>query len=169
MSRSERQRRKGLSGLTGAKRQKALQLTIQAAKLGLRRKDSLHYTQGPNRWEGIDGNEKAWKGECPNYADCSSFATWCLWNGLDHYRLPDTVNGAKWKAGYTGTLNEHGRRVRGLRRRGDLILYGDPYGRTGHVAIYVGAGMVISFGSEPGPFLIPVHYRRDYHSTRRYI
>jgi hypothetical protein len=39
----------------------------------------------------------------------SSFATWCLWNGLAlRFGLGDIVNAAGWTAGYTGTMLEHG-------------------------------------------------------------
>ena len=159
-----------VSGLSPEHRVRARDLTIEAAKLGLRRAASLHYTQGPRRWEGIDNNLKAWQGECPNWADCSAFSTWCLWNGLDHYGVRDVVNGYRWRAGYTGTQIDHGRRVmhRGNWRRADLVFYGDPKGGSGHVAIYVGGGKVISFGSERGPLLLPVEYRRIT-QVRRYI
>ena len=146
------------SGLSDEHRVKARDLTIRAAHLGLKRQASLQYTQGSERWQGIDKNLKAWQGECPTRADCSAFATWCLWNGLDHFGVRDTVNRQQWKAGYTGTMFEHGVKV-SRPFRADLVLYGDPFGRSGHVALYVGGGMVISFGGEPGPRLLPINYR----------
>jgi len=160
-----------VSGLSAPHRIRARDLAMRAAFLGLRHAPDLHYTQGPRRWQGIDRNLKAWKGEYPHYGDCSAFATWCLWNGLDHYGVRDTVNGQRWKAGWTGTMVQHGKHVRHESNvmRGDLALYGDPVGRTGHVAICVGSGKVISFGSEAGPFLLPIHYRADFKQIRRYI
>jgi hypothetical protein len=105
---------------------------LKAARLGLARAPSLHYTQGPRRWEGIADHLKAWKGQCPHYADCSAFATWVLWNALDHFHSRDIVNGAKWQGGYTGTLLAHGRVVkRGWSRKPlDLVLYGQPARRA---------------------------------------
>lgn len=160
-----------VSGLSAEHRDKARDLAMRAAFLGLHRAPYLHYTQGGQRWEGIDERLKAWRGEFPQHGDCSAFATWCIWNGLSHYHVRDTVNGAAWKAGYTGTMVEHGKRVRDLDnvKRADLALYGDPRGGTGHVAVCIGGGKVISFGSERGPFLLPLRYRRDLVQVRRYI
>jgi cell wall-associated NlpC family hydrolase len=91
-----------------------------------------------------------------------------LWQGLGHFHLADHVNGAGWRAGYTGTLLQHGKLVRYRKAIGDLVIYGNgPPGK--HVAIYVGHGMVISHGSEAGPFHLPWNYRRDVMQTRRYI
>lgn len=163
------------SGLNVAHRIKARDLSVEAALLGLRRAPSLHYTQDGRRWEGIDKGLKAWRGECPTHADCSAFVTWCIWCGLSHFHGHDVVNGAAWKAGYTGTMIGHGRQVAhpGALLRGDAILYGDPFGRTGHTAIVVGRRsdgmpMVVSFGSEPGPFYLPYNYR-PVTQARRYI
>lgn len=164
-----------ISGLNTTQRLKARELAVRAAMLGLRRAPSLHYTQGGRRWDGISLDLKAFKGECPRYADCSSFATWCLWNGLDHFGVRDTVNRAGWGSGYTGTMVQHGARVNAERNvlRADLALYGDPVGASGHVAIVVGHRngqiKVVSFGSEPGPFLLDAHYRADLKQFRRYI
>lgn len=172
-----------VSGLGGMQRLRARDLAVEAALLGLRRAPSLRYTQGPSRWEGIARHLKAWQNECPRNGDCSAFATWCLWNGLDHFGVRDTVNGQRWRAGYTGTMVNHGKRVRdrGNVVRGDLVLYGDPFGRTGHVAIVVGARggrgpavqrgrplLVVSFGSDAGPYLLRADYR-PIAQIRRYI
>lgn len=160
-----------VSGLSAAHRAKARQLTGQAARVGLDHAPELHYTQGASRWQGIDLRRKAWKGQYPTYADCSSFATWCLWNGLSHYGVRDTVNGLFWKAGYTGTMLAHGKVVVHEENIlvGDLALYGIP-GTTGkHVAICIGGGKVISHGSEGGPYLLPIRYRSDLICVRRYI
>jgi cell wall-associated NlpC family hydrolase len=160
-----------VSGLSDTHRIRARDLAMEAAFLGLERAPSLHYTQGPKRWEGIAQDMKAWRGECPHYADCSAFATWCLWNGLDHYGVRDVVNDAQWRAGYTGTMLEHGKPVVHEENimRADLALYGVP-GTTGkHVAICIGGGLVISHGSEGGPYKLPLHYRSDLIVVRRYI
>jgi len=160
-----------VSGLSAPHRIRARDLAVQAAFMGLRHAPSLHYTQTAKRWEGISRGLKAWRGEYPHFADCSAFATWCLWNGLDHYGVRDVVNGQAWKAGWTGTMVQHGKQVQHESNvlRGDCAHYGDPVGHTGHVAICVGGGKVISFGSEAGPFLLPIHYRSDFQQIRRYI
>lgn len=154
-----------VSGLDATQRSKAREMVIQAAYLGLRHAKAVHYTQGPRRWEGIAKNMRAWRGQYPKYADCSSFATWVLWQGLGHFHVRDVVNGANWTAGYTGTQLSHGKLVRHERniKHGDLALY------DGHVAICVGGGKVISHGSEGGPYLLALHYRSDLIEVRRYI
>lgn len=158
------------SGLSAIHRAKARDLTMKAAYLGLSHAAELHYTQSVRRWDGINLNLKAWQGRFPRYADCSAFATWCLWNGLSHYRVRDLVNGQNWRAGYTGTMISRGKPVVHSRnmRRGDLVLYGDPYGRSGHVAVYIGGSLVISHGSEAGPLKLPYNYR-SVTAVRRYI
>lgn len=158
------------SGLSDKHRIRARDLAMEAAHLGLRNARAIHYTQGARRWDGINKNLKAWQGEFPTYADCSSFATWCLWNGLDHYGVRDTVNGQNWRAGYTGTMLTHGKRVvhKDNWLRGDLLIYGR--GAPGaHVAIYIGGGKAISHGSEGGPYLVRWDYRRDLLAVRRCI
>jgi hypothetical protein len=154
-----------VSGLNASQRAKAREMIIQAAYLALRHAPVIHYTQGNRRWEGIDNKLRAWRGEYPHQADCSSFATWVLWQGLGHFHVRDVVNGAGWLAGYTGTMLGHGKLVRHERniKHGDLALY------DGHVAICVGGGMVISHGSEGGPYLLPIHYRSDLLEVRRFV
>lgn len=167
--------RLGLSGLGGTKRLKARTLAVRACRFALARKAGMNYTQGPRRWQGISEHLVPW-GSRPNrpaYADCSSSSTWVLWAVLAHHfgLKPDIVNGQSWKAGYTGTMISRGVRVkhRVNWRRGDLIFYGDPFGRTGHVVVYLGRGRVFSFGSQGGPYELPWNYRSDFHSCRRYI
>lgn len=155
------------SGLSPQHVHKAVNMTLQAAVLGLHHASTIHYTQEAARWEGIDRHKKAWRGEFPHEADCSSFATWCLWNGLDHFHHSDTVNGEHWRAGYTGTLLTHGKHIsRPL--PGDLIIYGSGWPGV-HTAVYTGGGLVVSHGSEAGPFLLPYRYRSDVLAIRRYI
>lgn len=159
-----------ISGLSAKHRIEARDLAVRAALLGLSNREVIHYTQGARRWEGISRDLKAYKGEFPHYADCSSFATWCLWNGLDHFGVRDTVNGAGFRAGYTGTMLTHGKQVRNSANwlRGDLFIYG--HGHPGsHVAIHIGGGIVISHGSEAGPFKLKWNYRSDLMQVRRYI
>jgi hypothetical protein len=148
---------------------------VQAAMLLLHNAQAVHYTQGPDRWQGINQKLDESRGQFPNYGDCSSSATWCLWNGiyLPWVGVGDVVNGDRWNAGYTGTMARHGREVHHVRNviRGDCVLYG-PAPTYEHVAIVVGhrkgVPIVVSHGSEAGPFLLPYNYR-DVGQIRRYI
>lgn len=166
-----------VSGLSKDHRIEARDRTVAAATLALRHARDVHYTQGGRRWEGIAKKLNARQGEYPRYADCSSLATWCLWNGLFiPFGVRDTVNGAKWQAGYTGTMLSHGKLVRQLAsvQRGDLVIYGQAAPGK-HVAIVVGRRksdgkiMCVSHGSEPAPFYVPFDYRSDVLQIRRYI
>jgi NlpC/P60 family protein len=157
-------------GLKALQRIRARDLTIQAAQIALRNHEKIQYTMKWPRWDGIRRNRKAWRGEYPRFQDCSSFATWCLWNGLDHFGIGDVVNGARWQGGYTGTMLNHGERVtRASVLRADLLFYPRATdGRIDHVAIYIGDGMVITHGSEPGPSKRRMDYRPIV-QIRRYI
>lgn len=166
-----------VSGLPIAKRIRARDRAVQAAMLALHHSGAIHYTQGSRRWDGIRLHKNARLGQYPLYADCSAFATWCLWNGLvlSGFTSRDTVNGAHWAAGYTGTMLSHGKAVkhRGNVQRGDCVIYGSGFPGH-HTAIVVGRRsdgkiMVVSHGSEAGPFYLPYDYRRDIMAVRRYI
>ncbi len=142
---------------------------VRAAMLGYKHRGVVHYTQGPRRWEGISNRCRSHLGRYPRYADCSSYATWCIWDALGGPNAGiDVVNGAQWKAGYTGTQKQHGRRVSLANAKpGDLVLYGDGVGK--HVTIVVGKNKVISHGSEAGPYLLKPDYRSDISEVRRYF
>lgn len=164
-----------ISGLKFSQRHIARERAVQAAMLGFHHASELHYTEGSQRWEGIDQKLIAAHGKFPKHADCSSFVTWCLWNGLEvPFKTGDLVNGTDWHSGWTGTMAEHGREVHHVNRaiRGDAVLYGanSPYL---HTAIIVGhqngTPMVVSNGSENGPYLLPYNYRGDVGQIRRYI
>jgi cell wall-associated NlpC family hydrolase len=156
------------SGLNKHQRGVAKKLVMQAAWLAYRHRGAVHYTQGGMRWQGIRSHLIARNGHYPNWADCSSYTTWCLWNGLRHYGVRDVVNGLNWNAGYTGTQLNHGVRATGRLLQGDLVIYGRSFPGH-HVAIYVGNGMVLSHGQEAGPLYLPYRYRSDILSIRRYI
>jgi hypothetical protein len=170
-----------VSGLSYKHVLDARQRAANAAWLGYKHRDAIHYTQSAARWNGINHKLVAARGQFPDYADCSAFATWCLWNGLYiPYGVRDTVNGSGWCAGYTGTMLQHGRVKTRLKdvRKGDCVIYGRK-GTTGaHTAIVVGWNkrpsqgghpMVISHGSEGGPYYLAYNYRSDIMSIRRYI
>jgi hypothetical protein len=163
------------SGLSRDQRIRCRDRVVQAARLTLANKAQTHYTEGAQRWDGIKNHRNAELGQFPVYSDCSSFATWCLWNGLVlRFGLGDIVNGEGWTAGYTGTMLEHGMVVRYASNAlpVDCVLYGaGPPGE--HVAVITdmvnGTPMVISHGSEPGPYYLAYNYRSDIIAIRRYI
>ena len=162
-----------MAKLTRAQRKRARSRAAQAALLARSHKGSVHYTQGAARWSGIARRRNSARGDYPTAADCSAFATWCLWNALYlTYGEPDTVNGARWQGGFTGTQIAHGRRIAPSKMlAGDLVFYGSGSTPT-HVAICVGKRdgktMVVSHGSEAGPLYLPWNYRRVI-QCRRYI
>lgn len=164
-----------VSGLSKCERAIARDRAVHAAMLGLHHAPAIHYTQGAQRWEGIAQRKVARRGDFPTHADCSAFWSWCLWNGVElPFQVGDIVNGQRWLAGFTGTLAQHGRQVIHARNilNADLVLYG-----TGptyqHVAGVVGERngkpLVVSHGSEGGPYLLPIDYRSDIGQIRRYI
>lgn len=157
-----------VSGLSAGHVREAIARFQQAAVLGLHHAPQIHYTQSAARWQGIAEHKVAIHDQYPTEADCSAFAAWVLWNALYiTFKHTDTVNGQRWEAGYTGTLLEHGRSV-DAPIPGDLVIYGTGFPGE-HVACYTGGGLVVSHGSEAGPLLLPVHYRPDVLSYRRYI
>ncbi len=167
-----------VSGLSKTHRIQARDRAVNAAMLALRHAPEIHYTQGPARWEGIRADLNARLGEYPRNADCSALATWCLWNGLFiPFKVRDTVNGAGWLAGYTGTMLSHGKRVEHLVnvQRADCVIYGRPGSTGAHTAIVVGRRksdgkiMCVSHGSEGGPYYVAFDYRSDIMQIRRYI
>lgn len=147
-------------------------LGVRAAMLGVRNAPAIHYTWDPIRWEGIAKHCRSYRGQFPHHADCSAFASWDLWDATRGYLVGDFINGTGWQSGHTGTLVKHGRKVSlSNLHLLDLVFYGDEGWRPEHVAVYVGGGKVVSFGSEPGPFLLNVRYRTDVGlwAPRRYI
>jgi hypothetical protein len=163
------------SGLDRTNRIRCRDRVVTAALLAYRNRASVHYTRGSARWQGISRKRNARLGQYPSYADCSAFATWCLWNGLYlGFGKRDIVNGASWTGGFTGTLLSRGKLVRDRRNmlRGDLVFYGRGWPGN-HVAIVVavknGVAYVVSHGSEGGPYYLRWNYRSDVMCVRRYI
>lgn len=165
-----------MATLTEGQRKRARNIVAEAALLGYHNRGDIHYSRGTIRWQGIDGKYESRKGQYPRNADCSAYSTWCLWNGLYvAYNKIDVVNGARWRAGYTGTMMAHGvvvRRVSDM-RKADVVLYAYSGQTPTHVATVVGRDkngvpMVVSHGSEAGPLYLPYNYRRII-CVRRYI
>ncbi|MDQ1740821.1 MAG: hypothetical protein QOE53_2473 [Pseudonocardiales bacterium] len=156
--------------LTPQQRASAQAVVLKGARLLLEHAAQVHYTMGEQRWEGINDKRYVRDGQFLRYGDCSSTATWLLWNALfAHLGMGDVVNGAGWRAGYTGTMLDHGRPVpESAVEVGDLVIYGA--GAPGkHVTVCLGGGMVFSHGSDPGPYKLPLRYRSDVLSIRRYF
>lgn len=100
----------------------------------------------------------------PNYTDCSGFAGWCYKSARAND--PSQTN---WSNIWTGTLWSHGTAVTVANlEAGDLVFYGNPASTSGHVAVYVGFGKVVSFGSPGGPWIVDLKYRSDFAGCRRY-
>lgn len=158
-------------GISAADRTELRRVVLRAARVCLVHAVSSHYTEGAQRWSGITLRERSVDNHYPPYADCSSFFTWCHWDGSRWLKLGDYVNGADWLAGYTGTMIQHGRSVSSVSEMfaGDAVMYGTPGEVPFHTALYVGGGRVISDGSEAGPLLLPVDYRADVMSLRTFI
>jgi hypothetical protein len=151
-----------VSGLNAQERRRCKERVVQAALLALAHPSAVHYTMDSRRWEGIDRNRQSRLGQFPAHSDCSSFATWCLWNGLFvKYGIGDVVNGQHWEAGFTGTMRTHGMRVADPSnlQRGDCVFYDNP----SHVTIVVAREQdglkVVSHGSESGPARHLFNYR----------
>jgi cell wall-associated NlpC family hydrolase len=138
----------------------ARERAVRAAMLGVKHRDQIVYTQNPPRWDGINRACRAFREQFPRSADCSSFVTWCIWDALGGPKAgADRVNGANWRAGYTGTQTSHGTRVSMQDARpGDLVFYGSG-GTIGHVAMLVDDNKVVSHGSNPGPMVLAANYR----------
>lgn len=130
-----------------------------AALQSVRNRGAIHYTQGGARWSFINRRAKPWQ-FTRGYADCSSITTAFHWTAVARvYGTRDYVNGAWWRYGYTGTQVNHGKRLSKPSLVGDLVFYGGSRGVPGHVAMYIGRGMVVSHGSEIGPIVCRWNYR----------
>lgn len=137
---------------------------LNAAWEGYLKRDQIHYTEGPLRMSGV--RKKILLPNVPPDEDCSSFATWCYWvagapdpNGFDY-------NGY----GNTGSQYPRGKHVTFAQARmADIFFYGWSNGEPEHEAIYAGNGMVISNGSEGGPYYEKWDYRDDLVGIRSYL
>jgi hypothetical protein len=167
------------SGLNAKDRATARRLFIKGVEVLMAHPAQLHYSQNMvERWEGINEEIIPWyrtgrlNGKYPKHGDCSSTGTYLMWLALaNHFHLPDNVNGQGWKAGYTGTLIDHGKVVSDWSRLkiGDAIIYGPSRTNTVHVAWSIGGRRAFSHGSEGGPFLVDFQYRPDIVGVRRYV
>lgn len=162
-----------VSGLSTEHRAHARKIIAQDAARCYANRGRIHYTQGGSRWQGISSRRSAIRNTYPNYADCSSLATWLLWDAMHRpYGTRDLVNNTRWLYGYTGSMYRRGKAVTKLSsvKIGDLVFYGNQGGGIpSHVAIAIGGGRVLSHGSESGPLILNIDYRGDRRMIRRYI
>lgn len=138
------------TGSSEATRRKAI---VYCAMWGYYHADEIHYSQGAFRMKDFGPPPNV-----PENTDCSGYATWC-------YRVAGAIdpNGNSYNGvGFTGSLWDHGQHISIVQMKiGDLVFYGDPHSVHSHVAIYIGNNQVVSMGSEPGPFVLPIRYRAD--------
>lgn len=132
---------------------------VAAALLTYRNRDAIHYTQGPARMGGVRFG--IMPPHFPEFEDCSSMYTWWKFAA----GAPDPNDLGYNGEGYTGTQANHGEYVIDPSAPGTplttAVFYGGSGSDTEHVAMVVSSGMVVSHGSEGGPYLIPVMYRGD--------
>lgn len=100
--------------------------------------------------------------DIPHALDCSGLAITCYWvAGVAEALGNANAHGA----GNTWSLADHGRAVKAAELRpGDLVFYGN----CSHVAVYEGAGKVITNGHYPMS-REKLTYRSDYWSARAYL
>lgn len=162
-----------VSGLNDQHAAHARSLISLAAKTMVQHKNEIHYSQGPDRWEGIAKKMSITRRQFPKRCDCSSTAQWMLWDAMARrYGVRDLVSHSNWTAGFTGSQYKNGKAVvhDSNMKIGDLIFYGDQGGGIPeHVTVYVGGGKCFSHGSEGGPYILDIDYRGDRRMTRRYI
>lgn len=130
--------------------------------------NAAYYTQGAARWQGVAvlyGKVKVQK-TIPylRSGDCSAgYTRWVLWGLQQHLgRVPhDVVNGASWKAGYTGTIAAVCHRV-DTPQIGDAVLYGrGPAYHHVTGVVDVNKKLCVSHGGDDGPVIEPWDYRSD--------
>lgn len=165
-----------VSGLSPAQSAVARSRSVQAARFLLKHPGAVHYTEGSQRWQGIAQHRVAADGEYLTEGDCSATVTWCIWNGIYvPFKVADVVNGEQWHGGFTGTMAVHGREVQHVKNvlpGADAVLYGTraPFLHTALIInIEKGKPMVMSHGSEGGPYYAPYDYRNDVAMIRRMI
>ncbi|KAJ3170886.1 hypothetical protein HDU87_008652 [Geranomyces variabilis] len=126
---------------------------------------TISYTQaaGP-RWAGIHDGLCPNKNQLPPTADCSSFVTWIYWSAYGNGA--DFLNAEHWGAGYTGTLQDHGKSVSlADAQPGDLVFY------PGHVAILYtkSPAQVLNYGSTGPVKVLGIDVPGQHDQIRSYL
>jgi hypothetical protein len=87
-----------VSGLSDAHAAHARRVIIKNAHNMVANKGRVHYSQGPDRWMGINRHLTHLRNQYPTRCDCSSTATWMLWDAMARpYGVRDLVNHASWR------------------------------------------------------------------------
>lgn len=167
------------SRLNDSDRAIARRLFIKGVEVLMSHPAQLHYSQDMTlRWEGIRDRIVPWtasgklNGKYPKHGDCSSTGEYLMWLAFaHHFHLADLLSAEAWKAGWTGSLVQHGKPVHDWSKLkvGDAVFYGPSIDETEHVTWSIGGRRVFSHGSEAGPFLLDFEYRSDIVAIRRYI
>lgn len=133
----------GLDSKTRAVAAYSVDLALYSAKLESRTYYSMHY---PQRWDGIL-HSRDYPEVCRS-GDCSGLTgSWIPWAARRHVRGKagiDVMNGQSWKAGFTGTMLQHGAQHHSTTSTANYhpgrthIFYGDRFGDVTHTAIFVG-------------------------------
>jgi hypothetical protein len=140
---------------------------LSSAAVLYNRRSHVHYTMGWARMQIVrqrmDARDLATVAHI--YEDCSSSITglYFVAGGPDPNHLD--FNGQ----GFTGTMCAHGRSVPLVAAKPCAAVFygnGPPWK---HVALYLGGGRVWSFGSEAGPYILPIDYRGDRGDIREYL
>lgn len=155
---------RGRALLNSYLRQTVRQRIVDVAIYDAMRNGSIHYTQTTSRMYGVRNQIRP--PAVPLYEDCSSFVTYCYWVA----GAPDP-NGLGYNGyGFTGTQISRGRKV-ATPSPGDILFYGWGFnGYPKHEALYIGAGKLVSHGSESGPQIRSnIHYRSDFRECRSYV
>lgn len=130
----------------------------------------MRYSEGADRWSGINLRRRAYLNEYPPAADCSACQAWIYWDATRAEKLHDFVNNTDWQYGNTTSMVRHGENIsRHLLLRADAVFYGGSGSEPAHVAMYIGNGRVFSQGSPGGPRILAINYRSDINQYRRYI
>lgn len=162
-----------VSGLSDDHAAHARHLIVMSAHTMVAHRDEIHYSQNPDRMEGVRNKLTITKGQFPKHCDCSSTAYWMLWDALARpYGVRDLVAHNNWITSYTGSQYKNGKGVvhDSNIKIGDLIFYGTQAGGVPeHVCVSVGGRLVFSHGSEGGPYILDLDYRDDRRMTRRFI
>lgn len=125
---------------------------VMAAMWGRYNRDQMHYSHS-------QPNDLRPPPNVPNQTDCSWFAHWCYKSA--GATDPGTWTSPQWNSGKAISAAQL--------QPGDLVFYANPNSTSGHVAVYVGFGKVVSMGSEGGPWLVETRYRSDLAGFRSYL
>lgn len=137
------------------------------ALIAQRVKGLVHYTQDARRMTIVRKHLVPPFGKTVIYEDCSSAVTGLYFMAGLHD--PNDLHYSGY--GYTGTLAEHGKKVWGAPKVGDLVFYGPgkPWHHVACVYSVTNGVKVFSHGHEGGPLIVALDYRSDRGEVRRFF